>query len=225
MATWPNPPLLDSFLRANEIPLTGDGVTTGWAAWTGDPRPDLVSDLVQVATGGGAGVARWTLGTFAASQAASIEIAGLSSSGGQAGEFQVFCCIPNPALGTAYSLDLIVDGIFRPAHFYLRRLVDHGWIHDTLPGPTPATVTVGDAIGLGVNGRTIEAWYRSANVWTLIGTADDATLSGGAAALGAGYAAFRIANPAPTGPNVKIGQWRAGPYDQRLYRLPVLGAG
>lgn len=212
-------PLLDDFNRANETPLSDAGSWTSWGALT----QCNLSGHMAVMGAVGVNASRWVFQTFAANQAMSATIADWNHGGGDGGEFNLYACMDG-AGSSAYKLELDVSSpIPTPNYLHLRRLDPLSpWLKVCTLVGIASPLTVGDQIALNVNGRTIEAWYARTGAWTLIDSADDAALSGGAAALGAGFGGIGFNLGGTTGPAYSAAYGGSGGF---LGRLPVLGAG
>lgn len=224
MANWPNPPLLDDFNRANESPLSDGGKWSLWPA-SGVAQLDLVSNVAQLTTSAGPCVELWTDSPFGPDAAASISLTSWYTLVGQGAEWRVYLSGHLAAPAYSYSVEYGIQHDGTPGYLHLRRQVDNAWFKNCTLVGLPATTSAGDQLGLGVNGRTIEAWYNAGGSWVLIDTADDAVLSGGAAALGAGYAGAGGNLSSGLATQVTFDNFHAGPYLQRPYNLPLLGAG
>lgn len=214
-------PLLDDFQRPDESPLSDGG---NWQQWSAPLAPmQLVSHVAVPTNGTQTNLSQWQT-TFAADQVSAGIMAQVSLAGGFGGDFYLLACSDNIG-SAAYQLHLAVTS---PAKTFqlaaLNRLSDHPWVKICTLVGLPATWQAGDGLALNVNGRTIEFWYARSGVWTMIDSADDAALSGGAPALGAGKMGFGgntgNANSPPLG-------WSSvyGGVGGFLGRLPLLGAG
>jgi len=214
-------PLIDDFQRPDENPLSDGG---NWAQWSAPLAPmQLVSHVAVPNNGTQTNISQWQT-LFAADQVCAGIMAQVSAAGGFGGSFYLLAC--SDTIGSvAYQITLAVNS---PAHtfqsLFLFRLSDHPWSFLCSMANMPASWQAGDGLAINVNGRTIEAWYQRTGAWTLIDTADDATLSGGAAALGAGRAAIGINTGNANSPPAGWSSIYAGPGGQ-LFRLPLLGAG
>lgn len=212
-------PLLDDFNRANETPLSDGGSWTSWGALT---QCNLVGH--QAVMGAvGVNASRWVVTTFNADQAMSATIAAWNLGGGDGGEFDLYACMN--ALGSAaYKLELdVASPSPTPNYLHLRRLDPATpWLKVCTLVGISSPLVAGDQIALNVSGRIIEAWYARTGAWTLIDSADDSVLSGGAAALGAGFGGIGFNLGGTTGPAYSAAYGGSG---GQLYRLPVLGAG
>jgi len=221
LPTWPNPPTLDTFTRANENPLSDGG---NFGAWGVLNQEQLLSNKAADSASG-VNISQWTRDTFAASQYVFGVIATWNLTGGDGGQFYLLGCSDNIG-SAAYRIELqVTSPAGAPANLALRRLGAHAWFHPCTLTGLPANVAAGDSLGLGVNGSTIEAWYAIGGTWALIDTADDFTLSGGNPPIGPGRAAIgaNIAHTPPDGP-----QWSAfgaGPPGTSTGILPLTGAG
>lgn len=212
-------PLLDDFNRPNESPLSDGGNWTSWGALT---QCDL-SGHRAVMHAVGVNTSRWVGSIFAADQVCGATIAAWNLGGGDGGEFDLQAC--SDAIGSAaYRLELdVASPSPTPNYLHLRRLDPvTPWLKVCTTVGIRSPVQAGDQIAINVSGRTIEAWYSFAGAWVLIDSADDSVLSGGAPALGAGYAAIGFNLGGTTGPAYSAAYGGVG---GQLYRLPVLGAG
>lgn len=225
MPAWSYPNLADDFNRGNESPLTGDGVFTSWVAYTGPTQLDLVSGVVQPPFVGTRSNRRWSIAQYGPDVASSLEIADWYRFGGTGGEWDVYVNISGGGLVNSYRADFAVDFLGRPAFCSLRRLGATPWFYPCALALMPARIAAGDAFGIQVEARAIEFWFRTLGVWTLIDQADDAALSGGAAALPAGWGAIELVDASAGPVGCKAVDYCIGPVAAGIRRLPVLGAG
>jgi Concanavalin A-like lectin/glucanases superfamily len=162
-------PVLDSFNRANEDPLSGGG---NWAnVITGaSGRLKLVSN--QVARGGGNG-AYWTPQTLTDCEAYAI-LAVLPTSD----DAGVLARIQDVSSGVTYDGYMAVAG---PSNIRLYRVTDGNT--EVQLGAVNVSWTAGDQIGIRCIGTKIEAWAYQSGVWSKKISATDTAYASGALGL------------------------------------------
>lgn len=204
---WPDPPLVDDFNRANSNPLSGY-----WTQRVSYLPLELNANSVRLPDTTGPCEMYWSLQQYGPSCAGAIVLAGWNTSGGQGAQWNLELCCSGVNLADSYAVEFTVLYDGSPAAVGVRRR--GSWFQPGVLTGLPSVVAVGDQLGLYINGRSVEVWFRhGAADWKLIQAFDDATLSGlpplpaGFAAIGGNEAGglslaqqvrldgFRVSNP------------------------------
>lgn len=158
---FPTTGILDNFNRANE----GPPPSASWSTPAG--LSGCVVSSNQCAAAAANGFAVWNT-SYNDAQECYATIAVMS------GSVAVFARMQNTGSGATLDGYSVVTG---GTTIYIQR-IDNGGA-TTLGSPISQTVSAGDAIGIVVNGSSIQSWYKaSGGSWTLIDTQTDSTYSG-----------------------------------------------
>jgi len=196
LAGFPRTPILDTFNRANENPMTG---------WTDFPSGSGLEVISNQAASGSTGVqdgAYFNTSINSADVEVYVTIAALPTNLGST----VLYARNDPAgggiVGDNYAIRHTVDA--GTDYIFISR-------HDNSVSSPLASyrqdLAAGDGLGMRCVGSTIQAWVRISGIWTMIGEVEDGTYPGGGT-----YNKVAVAHFETGAPSVRWDDFGGGAY-------------
>lgn len=168
--TFPTTPILDTFIRADENPIT-----TNWTTpmFSGEGNMKIVSNQMAPTTNATACAAYYDLATFGPNCEAYVTLA---TKAADLNHENIYARVTG-AGGSPSGYRIRHDSISGTDNIFIQRM-DSGSA-TTLGATITQELASGDAIGIEVIGNVISAYYKpSAGSWTLLGSRTDSTYSG-----------------------------------------------